>query len=143
MYSEPPAPPAPLAPSEMEAAEKKIRKLTSEVRQIERALSLQAKTEQKAREASFTWSLNPNREKIETRLHLQSLAITRMGDLREEKEELEGRLIAGLRRRVDAAEAEAEAAKAELQAVREGLAGGLMHEKGPDSAEALAKALGY
>jgi len=53
------------------------------------------------------------------------------------------RLIAGLRRRVDAAEAEAEAAKAELQAVREGLAGGLMHEKGPDSAEALAKALGY
>ena len=27
-----------------------------------------------AREASFTWSLNPNREKIETRLHLQSLA---------------------------------------------------------------------
>ena len=53
------------------------------------------------------------------------------------------RLIAGLRRRVDAAEAEAEAAKAELQAVREGLAGGLVHEKGPDSAEALAKALGY
>ena len=53
------------------------------------------------------------------------------------------RLIAGLRRRVDAAEAEAEAAKAELQAVREGLAGGLVQEKGPDSAEALAKALGY